>query len=242
VGIHLGDAALRRLFGAAGELVAAGPTPAIADVLGLVAESTPCDVVSWSRLDVARRLVLDGVTYPAEAAEQDAGLEEAFWRVYHEHPLCHGIGEQRPVCRISEVIDRRAWHRTAIYAEYFRVGGSEHQLGIKLSHPPGQTNVLLLDRGPGRDFDEHDVLVLTLLRPHLDAAIRRITDRRPRLTLREREILGLVRQGLTNQAIARRLAVSPHTVRKHLENAFSRLDVHSRTAAVVAVASDGAPA
>jgi pimeloyl-ACP methyl ester carboxylesterase len=37
----------------------------------------------------------------------------------------------------------------------------------------------------------------------------------PRLTGREREVAGLVAEGLTNQAIARRLSVAPHVHREH---------------------------
>jgi len=54
------------------------------------------------------------------------------------------------------------------------------------------------------------------------------------LTAREREVLALVREGLTNREVARHLGVSAHTVRKHLENVFARLGVHSRTGALAA--------
>jgi len=37
---------------------------------------------------------------------------------------------------------------------------------------------------------------------------------------------------LTNQEIAALLLVSPHTVRTHLEHAYKKLQVHTRTAAV----------
>jgi DNA-binding CsgD family transcriptional regulator len=52
------------------------------------------------------------------------------------------------------------------------------------------------------------------------------------LTEREAEILGWVARGKTNHEIADLLVVSPHTVRKHLENAYAKLGVHTRTAAV----------
>lgn len=51
------------------------------------------------------------------------------------------------------------------------------------------------------------------------------------LTLRESEILELIAAGLTNQEIADRLFVSPQTVKKHTGNVYSKLGVHSRTAA-----------
>jgi DNA-binding CsgD family transcriptional regulator len=44
---------------------------------------------------------------------------------------------------------------------------------------------------------------------------------------RETEIVQLVCSGLTSKEIARRLRLSPLTVRKHRENAMRRLDVHS---------------
>jgi DNA-binding NarL/FixJ family response regulator len=54
----------------------------------------------------------------------------------------------------------------------------------------------------------------------------------PGLTTREHEVLGLVAEGLTNAEIARRLWVAESTVAKHLEQAYAKLGVHSRTAAV----------
>jgi DNA-binding CsgD family transcriptional regulator len=57
----------------------------------------------------------------------------------------------------------------------------------------------------------------------------------PRLTAREREILDLVAEGRTNAEIAERLWVSPGTVRKHLDNVYAKLGVHTRTAAAAFV-------
>jgi DNA-binding CsgD family transcriptional regulator len=59
--------------------------------------------------------------------------------------------------------------------------------------------------------------------------------RMPRLTRRESEILDLVAEGRTNAEIAERLWVSPLTVRKHLENVYAKLGVHTRTAAAAFV-------
>jgi DNA-binding CsgD family transcriptional regulator len=57
------------------------------------------------------------------------------------------------------------------------------------------------------------------------------THERTMLTAREREILGWVARGKTNPEIARVLWISPGTVRKHLENVYDKLGVHTRTAA-----------
>jgi pimeloyl-ACP methyl ester carboxylesterase/DNA-binding CsgD family transcriptional regulator len=50
----------------------------------------------------------------------------------------------------------------------------------------------------------------------------------PRLTGRELEVAGLIAEGLTNQAIARRLSVAPRTAEAHVENIRRKLEVRSR--------------
>jgi DNA-binding NarL/FixJ family response regulator len=55
---------------------------------------------------------------------------------------------------------------------------------------------------------------------------------RPLLTPRELEILAQVGQGMSNKAIARRLLISTHTVKYHLEAIFTKLGVRSRAEAV----------
>jgi DNA-binding NarL/FixJ family response regulator len=55
----------------------------------------------------------------------------------------------------------------------------------------------------------------------------------PELTGREREVLALVAAGETNEAIARRLSVSPKTVRNHVSNIFTKLQVADRAQAIV---------
>jgi DNA-binding CsgD family transcriptional regulator len=57
----------------------------------------------------------------------------------------------------------------------------------------------------------------------------------PMLTAREREILDLVAEGKTNAEIAERLWLSRGTVRKHLDNVYAKLGVHTRTAAAAFV-------
>jgi DNA-binding NarL/FixJ family response regulator len=55
----------------------------------------------------------------------------------------------------------------------------------------------------------------------------------PELTEREREILDLIARGETNAEIAQRLVLSPHTVRNHISNIFSKLQVADRAAAII---------
>jgi DNA-binding NarL/FixJ family response regulator len=52
------------------------------------------------------------------------------------------------------------------------------------------------------------------------------------LTAREREVLELVSQGLSNKLIARRLQISEHTVKFHISSISTKLGASSRTDAV----------
>ena len=53
------------------------------------------------------------------------------------------------------------------------------------------------------------------------------------LTERELEVLRLLAEGLSNKEMAGRLVVAPSTIKQHLKNIYGKLDVHSRTQAVV---------
>jgi two-component system, NarL family, nitrate/nitrite response regulator NarL len=55
---------------------------------------------------------------------------------------------------------------------------------------------------------------------------------RPLLTPRELEILGCLGDGQSNKAVARRLGISQHTVKFHLEAVFAKLGANSRAEAV----------
>lgn len=52
------------------------------------------------------------------------------------------------------------------------------------------------------------------------------------LTEREREVLELLVEGLTNPEIGERLFISPNTVKRHLKAIYEKLEVHSRAGAV----------
>lgn len=52
----------------------------------------------------------------------------------------------------------------------------------------------------------------------------------PELSVREREVVALVGQGLANPAIAQRVHLSPKTVRNLVSSAMAKLDVRDRTA------------
>lgn len=105
----------------------------------------------------------------------------------------------------------------------------------------------------GADHDRAGVLSRDADARQIDAAIRAVAvglivrapdaletgfgainepDGHALLTPRELDVLAALAEGLTNKAIARRLAISLHTVKFHLESLFRKLGARTRTEAV----------
>jgi DNA-binding NarL/FixJ family response regulator len=102
-----------------------------------------------------------------------------------------------------------------------------------------------LDRTAGLLLGADDYLVKPIEAGELLARIRRVALRsgallapsdanpvRDKLTPREREVLQMLSDGLSQDEIARELVISPKTVGTHLQRILSKLEVHSRAQAV----------
>jgi DNA-binding CsgD family transcriptional regulator len=78
-------------------------------------------------------------------------------------------------------------------------------------------------------------------RARADAALRRLwgSGSESRVTPREREVLRLLADGLTNRQIAERLVVSEHTVHRHVANILRKLGLPSRAAAATEAVRSG---
>lgn len=80
----------------------------------------------------------------------------------------------------------------------------------------------------------------TILAPAVaDRLMHRLRTPAAALTRRETEVLTLVAEGLSNQAIGRQLHLTEGTVKSHLARVYAKLDVDSRTSAVAAAAALG---
>jgi DNA-binding CsgD family transcriptional regulator len=197
------------------------------ELLRSVSALVRCDVVFWNRTNRRPKMrPLVEIGYPRGVPA--VPYEE--WAAHiDEHPIMSG--KHGLVTAVSDVYSPREFKRTWMYQNAFRPS-VEHEIGVHLTAPPGELHVVCFSRGPGRDFDDRDRLVLRLLRPHLDAAFRRLAFPAPRLTPREAEVMRLVRDGLGNAQIARALGVSEATVGKHLEHVYTRTGAQSRVQAL----------
>lgn len=214
-------------------------------VLRGLAELIPCSAVSFLVMDPQRAETLceqglDLRQFPyIDRAEDDALFFEAYWDCLacSQPEVIHGPGVA------SQWLDHYTEREFGglQMAEYHRMRGVWHELLVCLPSQHGLTRRVLLMRDAGDPpFTERDRLLLTLLRPHLAELRDRVEAERrdlPALTPRQVELLRRLARGATNRQLARDLGLSEATVRKHLENAYARLDVHSRTEALARVSS-----
>jgi DNA-binding NarL/FixJ family response regulator len=77
------------------------------------------------------------------------------------------------------------------------------------------------------------ILASEIAGPALSQLASRAPNPFPELTERELDVLELVAGGFDNATIARRLFVSPKTVRNHVSNVLTKLQVTDRAAAIV---------
>jgi DNA-binding CsgD family transcriptional regulator len=206
------------------------------ELLDVLAGLIRCDVVFWNAFELSPRFRELSLLSGRRGRQVQRAPEEQWLQHLQEHPIMSG--RFGPVVSISDVLTPCEFRNTWLWNEAFRPDGLCHEIGLELSHGTNAMNVVAFSRGPGRDFNQRDHDVLRLLRPHVDAAMRRTMPRTHHLTGRETEVLRLVAGGLSNRQIARRLRVSEATVGKHLEHVFARTGVRNRVQAAALVHPD----
>jgi DNA-binding CsgD family transcriptional regulator len=197
----------------------------------------PCDFLLCHAYDSTLQRYWFGQQIPGEDDDgaQDLNNSDLCRLMWQQYWDCHIFsypdrsGDLRSIVKVDDFYSVRQWHSTGMYRDVFRPRRLENRMQLCLSEPsgpdagPGRTVRLLFLREPGLDFFEQ-------LAYH-DAERRRSPV--PELTPRQWDLLQLIAGGRTNIQIARQLGLSEGTVRTHLENIYSRLQVSSRTAAVV---------
>lgn len=76
-----------------------------------------------------------------------------------------------------------------------------------------------------------DLLAEALAETRVETAPAAEAEELSALSEREREVLNLLSQGLTNKEIGEKLVISPNTVKRHIKAIYRKLGVHTRSAA-----------
>ena len=195
----------------------------------------PCDAASFCELDIPTRRALNA----QEIGDEDDEDMDGYWRWRHQHTQCvqvcrpHDVPETTQMAEFRSVRELR---NLPIYTEFL----APHPTiaAIALPTAPNRTRVFQFFRRDGKAFTDHEMTTLRMMAPHVYDLYKQAARRRRqpvRLTHRELDVLRCVALGMGTPQIAEQLCVPPSTVRKHLENAFGRLGVSSRTAAVARV-------
>ena len=239
---EVGEGELRRVVELLGDLATLETAhPFEERVLSRLRDLVPSVDASYVDLDRIRRVTIDAT---ASSTVEGTVSDELYFSYWHECPTRgyrDRIGDSSAM-RIADLLSERQWHELGLYRECFRPLSIDHPLEIGFRAPPGRERVIALWHEHGsRDFSDRDRATLDLLRPHLAQRLELAELRRRvsatlvedgELTPREREILGLVAEGMTNAQIAAILWIAPSTVKKHLENIYGKLCVPGRAAAV----------
>jgi DNA-binding CsgD family transcriptional regulator len=190
------------------------------------------------------------VTLAGEPSTLSATEIDRWMRLYADDPYVVNLlatGDPRPY-RASDFMAFNRFQQTPVYREVFA--------GLEMRHllvmTPSITEQDLVMIGLTRrlhDFSDRETSALHPLRDLIAAALDYkiqinaiqasihaealpVQPRRLTLTERENQVLALIATGHTNDQAARKLGISPRTIRKHLEGVFTKAKVPSRTAAV----------
>ena len=209
------------------------------EALDMIRRLVPCDVVAlidgypWDRVN--RRTWISGWVAPWSTEER-----RIVDRYRAQVPLGPSPATIHGPVRISDAMSRSRYRRTDLYQMTGRSHGVEYSMDHWLPGRGGRMRGLTFD-ATVRDFSDRDRDVVEVLGRHLATVIGRLDLTLPPaptkriLTSRQTEILSFVADGRTNRQIARALSISPLTVKKHLENAFSVMGVHGRAAAIASL-------
>jgi DNA-binding CsgD family transcriptional regulator len=212
----------------------------IDDSLRCLEEAFAGSLVSFNRIDLAGRTA--AVAFRPYRGELDQAVD-GVGRLLDEHPLYRWYTSQpdwSPV-RISDVIPWERFRRTRLLTEVLAPVGACHMIAIMLIPPSSGQFVYFGTSRADPDFTDGELLLCRSLQPCLVGLYTTLTlaehtsqpGETMTLTRREHAVLGYLADGLTAEAIARRMSTRPATVRKHLQNLYAKLGTSDRLGAVI---------
>jgi pimeloyl-ACP methyl ester carboxylesterase/DNA-binding CsgD family transcriptional regulator len=190
----------------------------------------------WKAPNPAFRRVFGALFLPNGTPEQMAWYEDLLWRTTTA-AAATGLFRARGGLNVCELAPQVRARTLVMHARDDRVVPVEEGRLLAALIPDARlvllesANHILLEYEPAWDvfLSEIEAFLGTGTKPGPAIAV---TD----LSARELEVLGLVSQGLTNEAIAGRLCLSVRTVERHLTNVYVKLGVSGKAGRAAAAA------
>ena len=195
-------------------------------------------LVSFNRLNLTEQTAL--VTFRPYEAGREAAVDGVS-RLLAEHPLYRWYTSQpdwSPV-RISDVVPQEQYLTSRLYLDVLAPARADYGIAVMLTPTfPAREWVWFMVSRADRDFSDNELALCVRLQPALIALYATLSlphggKDAAVLTRRELYVLRYLAGGLTAETIARRLSISPATVRKHLQNLYAKLDTSDRLGAVL---------
>jgi DNA-binding NarL/FixJ family response regulator len=197
-------------------------------------DQQPAVIVVEDHLGIRKGIELllrsEGLQIAGVASEVDQARELLARRRYDVALIDVHLGEETALELVADLMRKDPDAAIVLYtgilyestlAEAMRVGTR----GFVLKSSPAQRLITALrDVAAGGHYVDPDLALLLSRGTELSRLMQ--------LSPREHEILGLLAEGLSGQAIAARLFLSPETVRTHVRNATAKLGARTRVEAV----------
>lgn len=150
------------------------------------------------------------------------------------------------VYRITDLLNDKIRRKAAFYRDFLQPFDLDFAAGIVLAKNAAFLGALTLFRVNNKEnFSERDMAILETFLPHLEkrfllhaqnsydskkmANESHFLKNDYEMTRREIEIMGYIYSGYKNNDIAALLNIAPNTVKKHLTNIYSKLEITSKT-------------
>lgn len=148
---------------------------------------------------------------------------------------------KHPAIRVSEYMFEEKLEDTEYYNLVWKPKNIRYSILVGIGYKGSDLGSINLYRTEERhDFSDKDLEIVNILKAHLnirlwrDSQAYRIKPEQSSLkatyglTDRETEIIELWSRGLTDNEISDRLCISKNTLKKHISNVFSKLEINSR--------------
>lgn len=228
----------------------------LVSVASLLGRAIRCDMVARVDLDLSRARTV--VVTDVGDTDLSQRLADRIMMTSGSHPVvCSYLEERRGLKprRVSDVCADQLWLASDAYRDGFADLPAPRQLSIMVSLTTPPRGVGWLFFRSGSDFADADLTMARELQAALvlaervwvKAAMPQPAECEPfcapapssLLTPRERQVMAALATGSSTRLVARALCVSERTVRKHVENAYRKLESHERVGAITTAREQG---